>query len=218
MTQYPASYAGEVDIFNINLRPNGSFPGRTYKWYTGTPVLPFGYGLHYTNFSTTWGSHALRQSYNISSLVRGRRCAAPTTVINDLTPFATVSAVVANKGPRHASDYVALLFLSSADAGPAPRPNKSLVAFSRAHNVTVGAGGAQEVSLPLTLGSLARADENGDLTIYPGHYTLSLDVDARLTMEFTLVGEAAVIEKLPRPKAEYAYTVPVHYQPEGPGA
>ena len=26
-------------------------PGRTYKYYTGTPVLPFGYGLSYSNFS-----------------------------------------------------------------------------------------------------------------------------------------------------------------------
>lgn len=219
VTQYPASYASEVDIFNINLRPSGSFPGRTYKWFTGTPVLPFGHGLHYTNFSTAWGPRTLRPLYSISSLVRGKgEYGRPTTAINDLTPFATVSAVITNTGPRHASDYVALLFLSSADAGPAPRPNKSLVAFSRAHNVTIGRGGAQEVSLPLTLGSLARADENGDLTIYPGHYTLSLDVDARLTLGFTLVGEPAVIETLPRPKAEYNYTVPVHNQPEGPGA
>ena len=30
--------------------PNGTNPGRTYRFYTGTPVLPFGYGLSYTSF------------------------------------------------------------------------------------------------------------------------------------------------------------------------
>ena len=30
--------------------PNGTNPGRTHRFYTDTPVLPFGYGLSYTSF------------------------------------------------------------------------------------------------------------------------------------------------------------------------
>jgi xylan 1,4-beta-xylosidase len=214
ITQYPASYASTVDIFNINLRPNGSFPGRTYKWYTGKPVLPFGYGLHYTNFSAAWGSQGLASSYDIGSIVK-RRCSSSSNV-NDVTLFATISAVITNTGTKYTSDYSALLFISSSDAGPTPRPNKSLVSFTRAHNITAS-GGKAEVQLPLTLGSLARSDANGDLTIYPGHYTLALDVDTRITYNFTLTGSPAIIDTLPKPKASYSYTVPVKYQPEGPG-
>lgn len=37
---------------NLNMRPDkkSDYPGRTYKFYTGTPVFEFGYGLSYTTF------------------------------------------------------------------------------------------------------------------------------------------------------------------------
>jgi len=69
--------------------------------------------------------------------------------------------------------------------------------------------------LPLTLGSLARADASGNLVIYPGDYTLSLDVDGKESFSFTLIGDeqGSIIETLPAPKASYNATVPVHIQP-----
>jgi hypothetical protein len=33
--------------------PPGTNPGRTYRFYTGTPVLPFGFGLSYTTWTYT---------------------------------------------------------------------------------------------------------------------------------------------------------------------
>jgi len=65
ITQYPASYANEVSIFDINLRPNATYPGRTYQWYTGTPVYPFGFGMHYTTFDSSW-SASPESSYTYS--------------------------------------------------------------------------------------------------------------------------------------------------------
>ena len=207
ITQYPAAYADEVSIFDPNLRPSANSTGRTYKWYTGKPVREFGFGKHYTEFAFHWnrkpGAH-----YNIGSLIDACKSAGP---INDLSPFVTVTATVENMG-KHISDYVGLLFISS-DSGPLPRPNKALVSYERLHNITVG--GSKQLTLPLTLGSLARADEDGNLVVYPGHYKLMLDVDACLTFEFELKGEATVIETLPAQKAdsEYEFTVPVHVQP-----
>lgn len=29
-------------------------PGRTYRFYRGVPLWPFGYGLSYTTFQVTW--------------------------------------------------------------------------------------------------------------------------------------------------------------------
>ncbi|GKT44012.1 putative exo-1,4-beta-xylosidase bxlB [Colletotrichum spaethianum] len=207
-TQYPASYAQDVSIFNINLQPNGTFPGRTYKWYTGKPVFPFGYGLHYTKFKFAWKS-TLEPSYEIYSIVSSTKPGASGNV-TDITPFKTITATVDNVGDFN-SDYAGLLFLSSKNAGPEPRPNKSLVSYSRLHNIT--AGGSAELSLRLTLGSLARSDTKGDLTIFPGDYTLELDNDKSLTFNFTLTGDPVVIDSLPAPKASYEFAVPVHIQP-----
>jgi beta-D-xylosidase 4 len=208
VTQYPASYADQVNIFDINLRPKDSYPGRTYKWYTGKPVIPFGYGLHYTKFKFDW-EEALNWEYNIQDLVASCQRNFGGS-INDNTPFTTVKARVKNVG-HETSDYVSLLFLSSKDAGPAPRPNKSLSSYVRLHSIAHGSD--QVADLPLTLGSLARADENGSLIIFPGHYKIALDNSEDLTFEFTLKGSPAVIETLPRPDAQYNFTVPVHIQP-----
>ena len=103
-----------------------------------------------------------------------------------------------------------MLFLSSKNAGPAPRPIKRLVSYARLHEVPVR--GSQTLDLPLTLGSLARANEDGDFVIYPGKYKLALDVDERISFTFELKGKPEVVEALPRPKEEYKFTVPVTIQ------
>ncbi|PVH79283.1 glycoside hydrolase family 3 protein [Cadophora sp. DSE1049] len=203
VTQYPASYVDEVSIFDIRLRPNASdsFPGRTYKWYTGEPVIPFGYGLHYTEFEFSWES-TLQKSYEIKDIT-SQNC-------SDTTPFANTTAVVRNTGSC-GSDYVGLLFLSSSNAGQAPRPIKSLISYDRLHDIPVG--GEKVLRLPLTLGSLARADENGDLTIFPGDYVVALDVDEKIKLEFALTGKKAVVDRLPPVGKKYHFTVPVHIEP-----
>lgn len=215
VTQYAASYADQVSIFDINLRPNPdrSFPGRTYKWYTGIPVIPFGYGLHYTEFDFEW-EETLDHVYNIQHLVASCQKVSGRPV-NDNTAFATVKARVKNVGPE-ASDYVNLLFLSSDNAGPTPRPNKSLVSYSRLHNIAPGR--EQIANLPLTLGSLARADQNGNLVIFPGDYKIALDIFESLTFEFSLQGTPVVVDTLPMPDANYNFTVEVHIQPPSTAA
>lgn len=109
------------------------------------------------------------------------------------------------------SDYVGLLFLSSKNAGPAPRPVKTLVSYQRLHDVCYTT--PQELVLPLTLGSLARADTKGNLVIYPGTYTLSLDTTGELPFAFELTGTEQIIDTLPTPAATYSATVPVHTEP-----
>ncbi|KAK4580133.1 hypothetical protein LTR86_000336 [Recurvomyces mirabilis] len=241
ITQYPASYADEVSIYDIDLPSNGTYPGRTYRWYTGKAVRPFGFGLSYTTFGFSW-TKPLQHSYNIQQLVDscgqgnknnngwgsgwswgwgwphgwnkghggwGSSNAGSNTVINDATPFTTISASVKNTG-KHVSDYVGLLFLSSSNGGPAPRPIKTLVSYSRLHSLAIG--GSQTLNLPLTLGSLARANTNGDITIFPGDYEVVLDNDASLSFKFSLTGQAVVIDTLPAPKASYSETVKVNLQ------
>lgn len=65
-----------------------------------------------------------------------------------------------------ASDYVGLLYLSSSNAGPTPHPIKSLVSYTRVHGVAVGSEAT--LTLPINLGSIMRADSNGNMWLYPG--------------------------------------------------
>jgi beta-D-xylosidase 4 len=206
-TQYAANYINEVSIFNPDLRPNGSYPGRTYKWFTGKPVLPFGFGLSYTTFKFSWCGKPLKHSYDIKSLFNKRHNHGSKPTPLDTLPFVTLSTTISNTGKR-ASDFSALLFLSTSNAGPAPYPNKWLASYARAHGVAPGK--SQTINLDISIGSLARADANGDLTVYPGKYKVAIDNDELLTAEFELVGQPVVVDRLTR-QGVYEYTVPVHY-------
>ena len=66
-TIYDSAWQNSVSIFDMGMRPgpsdfprpdcsaeqcpNATNPGRTHKFYTGTPVVPFGFGLSFTNFT-----------------------------------------------------------------------------------------------------------------------------------------------------------------------
>jgi beta-D-xylosidase 4 len=162
--------------------------------------------LHYTSFVFTWDS-VPKAVYDIGDIVNEAHGS-----FKDISLFFNVVANVRNAGgPANiASDYVGLLFISTTNGGPAPYPTKSLVSYNRLHGIPVSA--AQKLVLPLTLASLARADENGDLAIYPGDYELILDIDAKLTANFSLRGQKTVIDSLPRQASSYNFTVPVHLQ------
>lgn len=168
ITQYPAEYAGQIPMTNMNLRPDNNSPGRTYKWYQGTPPFPFGHGLHYTTFDVTW-HHNPPAQYDISSLLGSSHSSGHQ--YPDLAPFYVFNIDVKNTG-QTLSDYVALLFLDG-KAGPAPYPNKQLISYTRLHDINPGS--TSSAQLPVTLGSIARADAQGNLWIYAGSYRLSID-------------------------------------------
>ena len=48
VTMYPQHYVNVTDFLSMSM------VNRTYKYYTGTPLYPFGYGLSYTTFSVKW--------------------------------------------------------------------------------------------------------------------------------------------------------------------
>jgi xylan 1,4-beta-xylosidase len=80
--------------------------------------------------------------------------------------------------------------------GPKPHPIKSLVAYTCLHGIE--AGGNQTGELKLTLGGLGRVDEDGDLVLYLGDYSLVVDVDAKAVWNFMLTGDSAVLDGWPK--------------------
>ncbi|KAK9454074.1 xylan 1,4-beta-xylosidase [Dipodascopsis uninucleata] len=189
-TQYPAKYATDFPQTDMSLRPNGSNPGQTYMWYTGQPVYEFGYGLFYTEFEES-GTDANSYSFEILDILSA---AHPDNYYVEQVPILNFKAKVKNIG-KVASDYTAMLFVKTSDAGPAPYPNKWLVGFDRLS--TIKAGKSSLLSIPVLLGSLARADISGNKVLYPGTYQLSLNIDESVNVTVKLNGEPATLEKFP---------------------
>jgi beta-D-xylosidase 4 len=115
---------------------------------------------------------------------------------SDLYPLASVPVSVTNTG-NTTSDYVVLAFLKG-EYGPTPYPNKSLVGFTRLHDIKPG--DTATGTLDLKLGAVARSDASGALTLWPAKYKLVLDIDDRASWDFEITGSATVLDKLPPKK------------------
>lgn len=196
ITQYPGNYVNEIPMTDMNLRPSSTSPGRTYKWFTGKPVFPFGFGLHYTTFSLKW-ARPPRASYNIQELITtaGRSGVANTDLALLDTAF---ELTIVNTGSV-TSDYSALLFSNTA-AGPTPAPLKQLVGYTRVKSIA--AGKSATALLNVTLGSVARVDENGNSVLFPGSYKLWVDTDVNgqglALTSFELTGAQHTINEWPQ--------------------
>lgn len=186
VTQYPSNYT-KFGMTDMALRPGGSNPGRTYRWFSNA-VHAFGFGLHYVPFKADFAK-ANGTSLSIQDLVSS--CKGPGHP--DICEIAPISVSVTNGGNR-TSDYVALAFAKS-QSGPKPYPLKTLITYGRLRDIA--AGQTKTAELPLTLGSLARYDEQGNQVLYPGEYTIMLDEPMQASTTLTLTGTAATLDKWP---------------------
>nr|POE56857.1 putative exo-1,4-beta-xylosidase xlnd [Quercus suber] len=216
ITQYPAKYVNEVAMTDMTLRPHANSPGRTYMWYKDEPVRPFGFGLHYTSFGVkamistpqqtndhqgndaangrwdSWGFDRKQSHWKSETAELIKKCSPELPI--DRCTFADLAVAVENRN-QTTSDYSVLAFLKG-EFGPSPYPNKQLIGYKRVHDIIGGI--TKSASIPITLGALSRWDEKARRILYPGNYTIAIDVDPELaTVAFEITGDPQILEVWP---------------------
>ena len=173
ITFYKAGYVDEVSMYDMGMRPNSSMgnPGRTYRFYAGETVYPFGCcGLSYTNFTVTKEPGLSLPATTALELVGVQTALAsehrrPHTA----RTIAVETLVVKNTGPRAGATSV-LCYVSPPGAGTGGRPIKKLVGFDR---VDLSPGQSAQVQCNITSVTLAEpAPSTGDLEVVAGTWSL----------------------------------------------
>jgi beta-glucosidase len=127
---------------------NYAMKGRTYRYFEGEPLYPFGYGLSYTTFSYS------------GLTLPATPVAAGSPVVAEVT--------VTNTG-KLAGDEVAQLYLEFPKVGGAPL--KALRGFQRIH---LDPGASQKLRFELRPRDLSIVTEAGEPIIAEGQYMLSI--------------------------------------------
>src|SRR5437773_4019792 len=136
------------DVHQLPHFEDYSMKGRTYRYFEGEPLWPFGYGLSYTTFS-----------YSDLSL--------PTSPISAGEPL-DASVTATNTG-KLAGDEVIQLYLKFPDVPGAPI--RALRGFQRVH---LEPGASQKVGFHLSPRDLSMVTDLGDIIVAEGKYTVSV--------------------------------------------
>jgi len=136
------------DVSQLPPFEDYSMKGRTYRYFEGTPLYPFGYGLSYTTF--------------VYSALTGPPAAVPAG-----RPV-PIDVVVTNNGKR-AGDEVAELYLKFPSVPGAPI--HALRAFQRVH---LEPGASQKLHFDLQPRDVSMVTTAGDPIVAEGEYVVSV--------------------------------------------
>lgn len=149
MTWYPQNYVTHLPMTDMAMRadPARGYPGRTYRFYRGPVVFPFGLGLSYTTFAHNLAHGPTSVSVPLTSL----KATANSTMLskavrvshadcNALSPL-DVHVDVKNTGSMDGT-HTLLVFTSPPDGKWAA--SKQLVGF---HKIHIAAGSETRVRI-----------------------------------------------------------------------
>ncbi|KAJ8530943.1 hypothetical protein K7X08_023824 [Anisodus acutangulus] len=191
MTWYPQAYVAKVSMANMDMRadPARGYPGRTYRFYKGPTVFPFGAGFSYTRFSqrlvyapTTLSVSALHSdlegnSTTISTTMKKKAIRTIHTNCDSLDLNMHID--VKNIGDMDGTHTV--LVFSTPPSG-ATFPEKQLVAFEKVHVV---AGTQHRVKINMNACKhLSVADDYGIRRIFMGEHKILVGDDLKHSITF----------------------------------
>ena len=198
-TIYPEKYQDEISIFDFNMRPGpspfarpdctskdpaacprGTNPGRTYRFYTGTPVVPFGFGLSYSSFAYKVDAAGAEAGVRLDAVrgllaatARAGRTFPDSNVVAAAAPLVSYTVNVTNTGSVDAADVV-LGFLTPPGAGVNGVPLQTLFGFER---IFLKAGETKSVYLYPALTDFTQVDAKGVRQVLAGDYKFHFGVE-----------------------------------------
>lgn len=168
----PVTFYNSVDDLPAFL--DYRMQGRTYRYFDGSVLYPFGYGLSYTTFSYAAGETPKKVNTNHN---------------------VELAISVQNKGARDGEDVIQV-YASLLDAEN-PKPLKSLVAFKRV-NLKAGETKTETISIPAEKFSVI--DDKNERVVLPGKVRLQVggnplldNNESGVTIDLELVGNKYVV-------------------------
>lgn len=184
MTWYPQDYVAKVAMTNMDMRadPTKGYPGRTYRFYKGPTVFPFGAGSSYTRFRqrivsapATVSVPTLYSDLEGNNTTLMKKKAVRTIHTNCELLDLNMHIDVKNIGDMDGTHTV-LIFSTS------PLGTKQLVAFEKVH-VLVGAKQGVKISMNVCK-HLSIADEYGIRRIFMGEHKIHVADDLHHSITF----------------------------------
>ncbi|XP_061353199.1 probable beta-D-xylosidase 2 [Gastrolobium bilobum] len=194
VTWYPQEYLKNLPMTNMAMRPSGSaagYPGRTYRFYKGPVVYPFGHGLTYTHFV-----HTLATAPTVVSVpLNGHRRTNSTNFSNKAIRVTharcgklsiTLQVDVKNVGSKDGT-HTLLVFSAPPAGGGQWGLQKQLVAFEKVH---VPAKAQQRVRVNIHVCKLLSVvDRSGIRRIPMGDHSLHIgDVKHSVSLQAATLG------------------------------
>jgi len=179
-TIYPSDYVNVATMTNMNMGPDAKgYPGRTYRYYTGTPLWNFGFGLSYTNFTIDWNTTESEFVHHVDNF--------PT----QLSYFATVT----NTG-SYAGSEVVMVYMEFNN-----NPDKENVRLVGYEKVQLDPKESKVVFVSIDTKWMQTVNQDGDSFIVPGTYKMLMTNgnDIKIRKTFKIVGDAPkLVHKFPR--------------------
>lgn len=144
-----------------------SMKNRTYRYYQGEPLYPFGYGLTY--------GHVVLSDLKIEKAVAGQPLALKVTAHND---------------GKVDTDEVVQVYIKDLES-PLAVANHSLCAFSR---ISLKAGESREISLTVAPAAFEVVDEHGERRLDSSRFRISVGLSQPDARSVALTGQKPLEE------------------------
>ena len=165
------------DVAPSNIYNMYEAPGQTYRYFSKEPLIPFGYGLSYSEF----------EYFGLD---------VPITAIQPCNSI-KLSVSVQNVGMMEGDEVIQLYVIPPKLSGKPFIPNIQLVAFER---VTIHSQAVHVASFELNPFLLSLVDEDGEHYLFPGKYMLVVTgglENKELTTTFSMEGSVTNIMDCP---------------------